>query len=224
MSNQALIDYIKSCLAVGRTKDQIYRDLLDNHHSVNDINQAFNEIEGKEAPLAIEPKEDLDSAQKNAVGVLSVIGAIVVGLGVLLFIASNWQQIDKFGKVVMLVGLMIIFYVLGWLLKEKWGYIKSGQALFLLGSMVYGGSIFLVAQIYNVRLLWPDGFILWMIGCLVMAWALEYYPLYVLAGIVGLISVISHPFFILINPLSMMDMFFLTSTCFFFLGLFFFGG
>jgi uncharacterized membrane protein len=67
------------------------------------------------------------------------------------------------------------------------------MALILLGTIIYGAGIFLVAQMFNIRANWPDGFILWMIGTIAMAFAVEIYSLFYLAILLGIIALVGLP-------------------------------
>ena len=88
---------------------------------------------------------------------------------------------------------MLIAYSSGWYLKETLKYVKTGEALIILGAIIYGAGIFLIGQMFNISTNWPDGFILWMIGTIAMAYAVESYPLFYLAIPLGIIALVGHP-------------------------------
>lgn len=121
------------------------------------------------------------------------IGVILIGLGIFSFIAANWQDMTKFVKILLIVTTMVASYTGGWFLKEKYHYEKTGTALFLLGAIIYGASIFLIAQMFHIRGNWPDGFILWMIGTIVMAFGVESFSLFYLAIPIGIVAIIGYP-------------------------------
>lgn len=102
-------------------------------------------------------------------------------------------------KVGVILVAMLISYSTGWYMKERTNLPKVGEALILLGAIIYGAGIFLVAQMFNLRANWPDGFILWMIGTVTMAFAIESYPLFYLAIPLGVIALVGHPFGILMG-------------------------
>jgi uncharacterized membrane protein len=89
---------------------------------------------------------------------------------------------------------MLVVYGIGWLLGERLKFVKTGNALILLGAIIYGAGIFLIGQIFHTRSNWPDGFILWMLGVLPLAFAVRFLPLFGLALVVGLIGLGAHPF------------------------------
>ncbi len=106
------------------------------------------------------------------------LGAVVVGLGLILLIAYNWEAIPK------LIKLAIVFVVLlgahgaGLWLRRRGEQSGSpgtgalGEALNILGTMFFGAGIWLVAQIYNIQEHFPNGFLFWGLGALAAAWAL----------------------------------------------------
>lgn len=106
--------------------------------------------------------------------VFATAGAIVVGLGVILLFAYNWDEIPKFGKLALVFGAVIAAHTAGLRLLARDGWQpKLGEALSLLGTMFYGAGIWLVAQIYHIDEHYPNGFLFWALGALAMAWALR---------------------------------------------------
>ena len=53
----------------------------------------------------------------------------------------------------------------------------------LLGSMLFGVGIWLVAQIYNIDEHYPNGFLFWGLGALALAWTLDSVPQGILAAV-----------------------------------------
>ncbi len=105
--------------------------------------------------------------------VISVLGSILVGLGIILFVASNWQVIPRWGKVILLFSTMFITYGIGYFLRyTRKNYPKVGAALIFLGTMAYGANIYLIAQIYNISVHYPNGELLWVLGTLPLAYVL----------------------------------------------------
>jgi len=180
-----LSDRITLLLSRGKTKEEIYLELLKEGHTTNDIQAGF---------AAIGTAKDGANSQKRTINMIVIIGALLVGAGIFSFIAANWQEMAKTAKVLIILVAMVVSYSMGWLMRERWNYAKTGGAFLLLGSLIYGGGIFLVAQMFNIRGNWPDGFILWMLGTLVMAFATQWFSLFSLAIVLGFIVVVGHPF------------------------------
>ena len=106
--------------------------------------------------------------------VISVMGAILVGVGIILFIASNWSEIPRWGKLSIIFISMLLSYGLGFYLRnEKENYPKIGSSLILLGSLIFGSGIFLIAQIYHITVHYPNGPLMWGLGVLPLAYLLR---------------------------------------------------
>ena len=184
MADQKLIEYIQSSLAKGISENEIYKELINTGWTIDVIKEGFN---------AIQRVEDKEHTQQKTIRIIAIFGAILIGAGIFSFIAANWQGLGRVEKIAILILAMLGFYAGGWFLKEKKHYDKTGNALIFLGSLVYGASVFLIAQMFHVRENWPDGFILWMIGAVAVGFALELYPVFYLAIVVGFVAVISQP-------------------------------
>jgi len=84
--------------------------------------------------------------------VISILGAVLVGMGAILFVASNWDKIPDALKMILLAGTTLSTYYAGWKLKyERKDRPALGDALLLLASIFVGVTIFLTAQILNVN-------------------------------------------------------------------------
>ena len=51
--------------------------------------------------------------------VLATLGAILVGVGAILFVGSNWQEIPQPGKLAMILGAIAATYAAGYRLKYQ---------------------------------------------------------------------------------------------------------
>ncbi len=92
------------------------------------------------------------------VTLLSVMGALLLGVGVILFFAANWQVMPKWLKVGIVLGSILIAYGTGyWLAFEKGNYPRVGRALIFLGTVLYGSGIWLIAQIFHINAHYPNG-------------------------------------------------------------------
>lgn len=185
---------IKLLSVPGATKEAIYAHLLQYGFKVEDITAAFQEP-------STQPVQSEDTSART-INIIVTIGAILIGAGIFSFIASNWSGMADWAKVSIILLFIVLINFLGWILKERKGLEKSGRALYLLGNVIYGAGIFLIAQIFNIREGWPDGFMIWMLGSLLMGMLLEEYVLIYFAALVGFIAVVGHPFEIFDDPLS----------------------
>ena len=122
---------------------------------------------------------------KKQIVAFSTIGAILIGIGAILFVASNWEKIGNTVKVLLLVGSTVGVHYAGYHLKyEKQKYSRAGSALIFLSALLFGASLFLIAQIYNINA---------NNSTLVLIWILGVFPLvygYLSAPIAGLCSLL----------------------------------
>ena len=116
MPDQKLTDYIKNSLTQGKSKEEIYKELINQGWSIDVIQENFNTI------VSEEEKEDIS---KRTIRIIVTIGAILVGAGIFSFIAANWQEMTKPIKIFIIVAAMLISYVAGWYLKEKMNLSKA---------------------------------------------------------------------------------------------------
>jgi uncharacterized membrane protein len=103
---------------------------------------------------------NLYEEKKHAVGLLPILGSILVGLGILSFIAANWQDIPQWFRIVMIMLLMVGFYGGGEMFLKK-GHDRLGLAMTVLGLVSFGGGIVLIAQMFHLTSYNIMSFIIW---------------------------------------------------------------
>lgn len=117
--------------------------------------------------------------QSKLVSILAILGVLLIGVGVILFVGANWQSMPKLGRLALLLVSTAAMYFSGYrMAHQSQKYPKIGQALLFLGSLLWGASIFLVAQMYSLggeggertAVLW------WIIGVIPLAYILESQP------------------------------------------------
>ncbi|MFK7922278.1 MAG: DUF2157 domain-containing protein [Bacteroidia bacterium] len=121
-----------------------------NAQTADDIRQYY---EAKKQP-----------AQNRLLVVFSILGAILVGLGIILIIAHNWDDLSRTIKSIiafipLLVGQAACAYVI--LRKADNTAWKEGAAAFLIFGV--GASISLISQIYNIEGDLGGFMLLWML-------------------------------------------------------------
>lgn len=98
------------------------------------------------------------------------VGALLMGLGAILFVASNWNDIGPLARAAILVagwaGAVVASFR-----AELRGLETVSSALWLLVTLALGANIFLLAQVFNFTLTYWQGPFLWMIGALALGWA-----------------------------------------------------
>lgn len=107
----------------------------------------------------------------------SSLGAVIAGLGIILLLAYNWDAIGKIEKLALVAGSVLIAHIVG--LKLFWDADRRrplGEGICLLGSMLFGAGIWLVAQIYHINEHFPNAFLIWGLGCMTLAAAMPSIP------------------------------------------------
>ncbi len=81
-----------------------------------------------------------------------------------------------------MIGSTGIVYGLGYYFSYRnTDYTKTGQSLMLLGSLLYGASIFLLGQVYNLGGTFADAFLIWAVPTILLAYTTRFTTIYILA-------------------------------------------
>jgi uncharacterized membrane protein len=119
-----------------------------------------------------------EKSSNKLIVAVSTIGSILLGIGAILFIASNWAVIPNIMKILILVGSTFGAYYAGYLFKyQKQNLPKVGASLIFLGALLFGATIFLIAQIYNINANSHVLILIWLIGVLPLVYAFESSPI-----------------------------------------------
>jgi len=81
---------------------------------------------------------------------VSVIGAIVLAAGIVLFFASQWDTMPSWFRAGAVFAGVAASYAAGYALIYRYGMQRLGSALLLLGVLLFEAGLFLLAQIYNM--------------------------------------------------------------------------
>src|ERR1022692_3383606 len=95
-------------------------------------------------------------------------GAIMVGAGILLFVAAHWDDLSPTQRFLLVLAMIAGFHLAAGALMPRLRAL--GIALHGVGTAALGAGIFLAAQIFNLQEHWPGGILLWAIGA-VLSWA-----------------------------------------------------
>lgn len=88
-----------------------------------------------------------------------ILGGILLGAGVLLFVAAHWDQVSPVSRMVLVLGMLVLFHGLGLAVRERWSGLAT--AMHAVGTVAAGGAIALVGQIFNMQEHWPAAVMLW---------------------------------------------------------------
>lgn len=128
---------------------------------------------------------ELDNLRHESTRLLSsvifTIGGLLLGGGLISFVAANWEVIPTPIKLALLVSALLGLHTIGFWLWHSKNWRRLGHALIFCGCLVFGANIGLVAQIFHISSNWYGGFGAWALGSVVMAWAIRSWIIGVLA-------------------------------------------
>ncbi len=114
----------------------------------------------------------------------SSLGAVIAGLGVILLLAHNWDVIGRIEKLAIVAGSVLATHITGlFFFRSTERERPLGEGICLFGSMLFGAGIWLVAQIYHIDEHYPNAFMVWGFGCLLMAVVMPSIPQAILGTI-----------------------------------------
>ena len=102
--------------------------------------------------------------------ILVTLGAILAGVGVIIFVSANWQEIPRLAKIALLLVLVIAAYLAGYWLKYERNFPRAGGAIIFVGAMIFGAALFLIGQQYHMPVDDPKLLTWWWVGVLPVAY------------------------------------------------------
>ena len=120
--------------------------------------------------------------------IFALLGVGVFGLGVILLFAYNWEGMHRYMKLAAIgLGVLGAHGAALLMANNEKSNPRMIESFYLLGTMLFGAGIWLIAQIYHFDAHYPDGFFLWCLAALSLAWALPSIAHAVLAAILLLL-------------------------------------
>jgi len=139
------------------------------------------------------------------IAILIGLGVILLGLGVITFVAANWQSLSRLVKVIVLMGCFLSVNVVGfylWQQPQTKGFRRLGHGLLLLGGLLVGANLALMAQLFHESGEISELFLIWGLGVTAMSYSLRLTNLGVLSLILLAISYFSGTSFLLNQDFS----------------------
>ncbi len=131
--------------------------------------------------------DELEAAASNRfIAILIGLGCILLGLGVVVFVAANWQVWPRWFKSSLLLVLFALTNMAGFYLWQGRGRYRQkrlGQGLLLLGAVILGANMALMSQMFHQVGALYELFLAWSIGVLMMAYSLHLTALGIMAVI-----------------------------------------
>lgn len=120
----------------------------------------------------------------SASGALAILGAVLLALAAISFIAANWTDLGNGIRLILIFGtLWACFLLSGWAFSRNRPAI--GHAMALLGAALFGVAIVLVAQIFNISSWRYTVLGIGSVGAVVTALLLPSRPVLILASLLG---------------------------------------
>lgn len=106
----------------------------------------------------------------RAVVLFSTLGAVLLGLGVVLFVSSHWDNMGPATRSFVLIATYVATLVAAHITQRKEFPLLS-ESLWFLATLVLGANIFLIGQLFNFTLTFWQGPFLWCIAAVAMGLA-----------------------------------------------------
>ncbi|MDB9305125.1 MULTISPECIES: DUF2157 domain-containing protein [Cyanophyceae] len=137
---------------------------------------------------------NLEAAARDRFVVIVIsIGSILLCLGIITFVAANWQLWSREVKFILMMSLFLSTSITGFYTwresklgnnqqnKQQQSKRILGESLLILSAFILGANIVLMAQIFNINGSTPGLFFAWGFGVLVMAYSLSLTSLGIMA-------------------------------------------
>ncbi|NDI33949.1 DUF2157 domain-containing protein [Chengkuizengella sediminis] len=108
-----------------------------------------------------------EEQDKRSFKIIPILASLLIGLGILTFIASNWSLISNPIKLLIIVIVMLGFYEFGERMIGK-GSLVMGHCFISLGVVTFGAGIFLTGQMFHLSADDVTSFIIWGFAGLAM--------------------------------------------------------
>jgi uncharacterized membrane protein len=98
-----------------------------------------------------------------------LLGGILLGAGVLLFVAAHWDKVSPGNRLLLVLAMLAFFHGLG--LATRNVFDGFATAMHALGTVASGAAIALIGQIFNMQEHWPAAVLMWAL-CAGAGWYL----------------------------------------------------
>jgi uncharacterized membrane protein len=123
-------------------------------------------------------------SRPSALGVLTILGAALLGLSALTFVGANWDAIPRLARFALLLACLWAS-LLGGAQAFRSGHAALGHALSLLGVVLFGAAIMLTAQTFNMTSFRNTAVLIWAAAGGLTAWLTGSRPVLILATGLG---------------------------------------
>ena len=135
------------------------------------------------------PGHEASRRRQGLVTGLSILGGILIGLGVIIFFAANWDEISSEVKLASLIAGMLLSYGAGYAIWQRSCPTAYAVAFVLLGCIIYGAGVHLIGQIYHISVDHPNLSLFWFMGVAPLGYVTRSRPVMFLAIVLLLAAV-----------------------------------
>jgi uncharacterized membrane protein len=113
---------------------------------------------------AFEEKQEKPTGLRWQGMVALILGAILLGCGVALFVSAHWDELGPLARYAIVIAMVAVFHLAGGFVRES--YPGLSTALHAVGTISTGAAIALVGQIFNIQEHWPAAVLMWALAAL----------------------------------------------------------
>lgn len=126
----------------------------------------------------------------NFMSVLLLVGAVLVGLGILTFVGSNWGYFSKPIKFFIILGTFLAFNFFSYILYNS--NPKTSKSFMYIAVITYGAGIFLIGQMFNFGGEYTNALLLWGVGILPYVLLFKEKKIFIFSNILMIIYINGH--------------------------------
>ncbi|WP_426493525.1 DUF2157 domain-containing protein [Hymenobacter sp. 102] len=122
--------------------------------------------------------------EATAVGLLPLLGSLLVGLSALSVVAANWQALPELVRLALLLGSLCGAYAGGEYFRRR-GNQDLAMGLVALGLLLFGASIVLTSQLYQLIGYDLTGLLAWAVAGMGLTWLYRSRLLFLMTAVIS---------------------------------------
>ena len=126
----------------------------------------------------------------NPIQIFTILGSILIGLGIIVYIGSEWRNLDNIMKLLIIIFAYLLTNYISYKTSKK--YNKTSKSILYLGVIIYGAGVMLTQDMFNYNISFLPSGILWVLGMLPTIYIFEEKLIYIFACILTFIFSFSY--------------------------------